>query len=106
MHGAPAAGMALSLRRVGEGTSARIVAEARTNADGRTDGPLLGGERIETGDYELVFDVEGYFRAKGAADAGRFLGAVTLTFRIDDAAGSYHVPLLVSPWSYSTYRGS
>jgi 5-hydroxyisourate hydrolase len=102
MHGKPAAGMALTLRKLG----GSIIVETRTNQDGRTDVPLLSGERIETGDYELEFDVESYFRALGVADAGRFLGKVPLRFRIDDAAGNYHVPLLASPWSYSTYRGS
>jgi 5-hydroxyisourate hydrolase len=106
MHGVPASGMAIRLSRVGPDGARAMKIEARANADGRTDAPLLQGDRIETGDYELAFGVEAYFRARGAADAGRFLGEVTLRFRIDDPAGSYHVPLLVSPWSYSTYRGS
>jgi 5-hydroxyisourate hydrolase len=106
MHGAPAAGMVLRLLHIGADGLRRLIIETRTNADGRTDGPLLQGQSIEAGDYELVFAVEKYFRSRGAADAGRFLGEVTLTFRIDDPAGQYHVPLLVSPWSYSTYRGS
>jgi 5-hydroxyisourate hydrolase len=101
MNGKPAAGMPVVLRSNGT-----VIVETKTNTDGRTDKPLLSGESIAAGDYELEFDVEAYFRAVGSADAGRFLTRVPLRFRIDDAAGNYHVPLLVSPWAYSTYRGS
>jgi 5-hydroxyisourate hydrolase len=106
MHGIPAAGMALVLSRINaDGTRNKVIA-MRTNSDGRTAEPLLSGETISTGDYDLVFDVDDYFAKAGAKDAGRFLTKVVIHFRIDDANGNYHVPLLVSPWSYSTYRGS
>jgi 5-hydroxyisourate hydrolase len=106
MHGRPAAGMALALHRLRKDGMRDVVTATMTNADGRTDAPLLAGEAIVPGEYELVFKVDDYFRASGIADAGRFLTSVPLRFRIDDPAGNYHVPLLVSPWSYSTYRGS
>jgi 5-hydroxyisourate hydrolase len=106
MHGKPAAGMALALWKQGEDGKWHLVVDTATNGDGRTDQPLLSGERIETGTYEIKFDVEAYFRRLGVADAGRFLIAVPIQFHIDDPSGNYHVPLLVSPWSYSTYRGS
>lgn len=79
----------------------------RTNADGRVDNPLLDTHDMAPGRYELVFDVAGYFRALGLdLPEPPFLDHVTLSFGIADAAAHYHVPLLVSPWSYSTYRGS
>jgi 5-hydroxyisourate hydrolase len=106
MHGRPAAGMALSLHRISADGTAKIVISTATNADGRTDAPLLSGEAIVTGDYELQFQVDAYFASLGVTDAGRFLTRVPLRFRIDDPKGNYHVPLLVSPWAYSTYRGS
>ncbi|MBI2733431.1 MAG: hydroxyisourate hydrolase [Aquabacterium sp.] len=78
-----------------------------TNADGRLDGPLLSGGDFKVGCYRLIFDVESYFMAKGVAlPKPAFLGKVPLDFGIADAQAHYHVPLLVSPWSYSTYRGS
>ena len=79
----------------------------RTNADGRTDAPLLAGTTIPTGVYELDFEAGAYFRAIGLAlPDPPFVDRVTLRFGIADAEGHYHVPLLVSPWTYSTYRGS
>jgi 5-hydroxyisourate hydrolase len=93
-HGRPAAGVAIELRDA----AGRTLGEFVTNADGRTDGPLL--ERPEAGEYELVFAVGDYF---GEAP---FLDRVPVRFRIADPAAHYHVPLLVSPWAYSTYRGS
>jgi 5-hydroxyisourate hydrolase len=109
VHGTPAQGMKLELY-VREGT-ADGCAEGRwlslrsvtTNQDGRLDGPLLSGDDFKTGCYRLVFDVEGYFLAQAQPS---FLGKVPLDFGIADASSHYHVPLLVSPWSYSTYRGS
>ncbi len=106
MHGRPAAGMELALHHIGPDGKPRIVIETQTNADGRTSSPLMSGDAIETGEYELRFSVADYFSALGAADAGKFLTTVPLRFHIDDPHGNYHVPLLVSPWSYSTYRGS
>jgi 5-hydroxyisourate hydrolase len=104
-HGRPAAGMAYALfRREGEG---RVpLAQGVTNTDGRTDAPLLVGDGVRAGRYELEFQVGAYFRALGLAlPEPAFLDAVTLTFGME-AGGQYHVPLLVSPYGYSTYRGS
>ncbi|MFP4375153.1 MAG: hydroxyisourate hydrolase [Spirochaetaceae bacterium] len=103
--GRPAADVSIEVWRK-SGTEWELVATARTNADGRTDSPLLSGEEVRAGEYRLVFDVGSYFRAQGHPDAGAFLTEVPLAFRIPDAGGGYHVPLLVSPWSYTTYRGS
>jgi hydroxyisourate hydrolase len=102
-NGLPAAGMAIELYRGGPESSDLLVSRV-ANADGRSDGPLL--EDAVPGTYTLRFHVAAYFRARGSADAGRFLDIVPVTFVVEDAAGKYHVPLLVSPWSYSTYRGS
>ena len=95
-RGRPAAGIPVELARL-DGERRAVVATTTTNADGRTDAPLL--EPLEAGTYELTFDVGGHF------DEG-FLGRVPVRFTIADADAHYHVPLLVSPWSYSTYRGS
>jgi 5-hydroxyisourate hydrolase len=103
--GRPAAGVSIELWRR-EGEEWELVTQTRTNADGRTDAPLLSGEEVESGDYRLVFDVASYFRSVGHPDAGAFLTEVPLSFRISDPNAGYHVPLLVSPWSYTTYRGS
>jgi hydroxyisourate hydrolase len=78
-----------------------------TNAEGRTDNPLLGPEEMRAGEYELVFYVGDYFGKQTGAESGRpFLNRVPVRFGIADEAASYHVPLLCSPWAYSTYRGS
>lgn len=77
-----------------------LVKTVFTNADGRTDAPLLGPEEIVAGTFELRFHVGAYFGGEG------FLDVVPVRFRIPDASQSYHVPLLCTPWSYSTYRGS
>ena len=104
-HGRPAAGMNLELF-VLEGEERRPVKALATNAEGRTDGPLLSPEEFAAGLYEIVFDVAGYFAGeKGLADPP-FLNRVPIRFGISDPGAHYHVPLLVSPWSYSTYRGS
>lgn len=105
-RGVPGAGIALTLYAV-DGASRRVLTQARTNANGRTDVPLLDGAAVAAGTYELVFETAAYFRAAGVALADPpFLDAITLRFAIADAAAHYHVPLLVSPWSFSTYRGS
>ena len=96
MNGRPAAGMKIELRDA-TGTLLRVV---RTNTDGRTDGPLLTGEDLRAGEYELRFFVGDYF---GAAE---FLDQVPVRFRVSDPDAGYHVPLLCTPWAYSTYRGS
>jgi 5-hydroxyisourate hydrolase len=104
--GQPAADLRIELwamRDDGE----KLIKTVRTNADGRTDQPLLDAASIEVGTYELLFFVGEYFAAQGAAlPDPRFLDIVPVRFGIADAAANYHVPLLVSPWAYSTYRGS
>lgn len=107
MHGSPAAGMAVELFEVQEG-QARSVRRFVLNADGRNpDGPLYDNASLKRGTYRLVFDVAAYFRARGVAlPDPPFLDRVSLDFGVADAQQHYHVPLLVSPWSYSTYRGS
>ena len=101
-RGAPAAGLRITLYRVAEGAREEIVA-METNDDGRTDSPILPREDFATGDYELVFEAGAYLRAGGAPDT--FLDVIPIRFRMSEAA-HYHVPLLLSPFSYSTYRGS
>jgi len=104
--GVPAAGVAISVHRLLEGTDPVLVAEAMTNADGRTDTPLLAGEQLSAGTYEIVFDVGAYFAAVGHdTTTPPFLDRVPVRFGTDGTR-HLHVPLLVSPWSYSTYRGS
>ncbi len=105
-RGGPAAGVALTLHRV-EGSARVEVARAVTNADGRTDAPLLSGEAIPTGVYELTFGAGAYLRASGRAlPEPAFLDEVVIRFGVADAGGHYHVPLLLSSHGYSTYRGS
>jgi len=103
-RGVPASGMRIDL--LGGENGATALLSVSTNADGRTDSPLLEGNALMAGTYQLVFHVADYFRRRGDPDAGRFLEHVPVAFVVDDPAGRYHVPLLVSPWSYSTYRGS
>ena len=106
MHGRPAANMTFSLWKL-EGDSKQELLRHATNQDGRNDGPLLEGDALQTGTYELVFEVASYFEALGVElPQPSFLSDVTLRFGIANAQENYHVPLLVSPWSYSTYRGS
>jgi 5-hydroxyisourate hydrolase len=107
-HGRPAAGMAVELLRCAtEDGAPESLRQMRTNPDGRTDQPLLGPGELRGGTYELRFDVGAYFAGSElAADDQPFLGLVPVRFAVADPAASYHVPLLVSPWSYSTYRGS
>jgi 5-hydroxyisourate hydrolase len=105
-RGAPAAGVRIDVHLVRDGARHRI-ASATTNADGRTDAPLLSGERLETGAYELTFHAGEYFRRIGVAlTSPPFLDEVVIRVGLADAAGSYHVPLLLAPYGYSTYRGS
>jgi 5-hydroxyisourate hydrolase len=106
VSGQPARGVALELFAI-EGDRRRLVVRTVTNADGRTDAPLMIGAAFRTGTYELVFAVGAYFTARGtpAADPP-FLDLVPVRFTIAEPDGHYHVPLLVTPWSYSTYRGS
>jgi len=95
-RGKPGAGIRIELY-AGDGAK---LTEVRTNADGRTDAPLLEGERLRVGSYQLVFHVGAYFGGEGCFDA------VPVRIRIADASQHYHVPLLCSPWGYTTYRGS
>jgi 5-hydroxyisourate hydrolase len=105
-NGRPARGVAVELFAL-EGDRRRSIVATTTNADGRTDAPLLAGDDVQTGCYELVFQVAAYFRSVGTALADPpFLDIVPIRFAIAEVDGHYHVPLLVSPWSYSTYRGS
>jgi 5-hydroxyisourate hydrolase len=105
-HGCPARGMRLELYRVAA-AQFTLVHSAVTNGDGRTDAPLLSGDTIAVGTYEVRFYVGDYFRGLGLAlPDPPFLDVVPVRFAIAEAQGHYHVPLLVSPWAYSTYRGS
>lgn len=104
-HGCPAAGVGLELWRITP--ERKLLKTATTNADGRTDDPLLIAAEMQVGQYELVFKTGAYFKDKGADLAEpAFLDDIPIRFAIFDAGQNYHVPLLVSPWSYSTYRGS
>jgi 5-hydroxyisourate hydrolase len=107
MRGAPAAGMAVELHTV-QGGAPTLVKRMVLNADGRNpDGPLFDNASLKAGTYRLVFEVGDYFRAQGVQlPEPPFLDRVTLDFGIAHPDQHYHVPLLVSPWSYSTYRGS
>ncbi len=106
-HGCPAAGMRVTLQRVGTDGSAAVVKQFVLNADGRADGPLLDASSMAVGRYRLLFEVAPYFRARGVElPEPPFIDVVPIDFGIASASGHYHVPLLVSPWSYSSYRGS
>jgi 5-hydroxyisourate hydrolase len=105
-NGCPAQGMMIELWSLAEGKP-KLLKSVQTNNDGRTVVPLLNADEMKAGEYELVFHVGDYFVGKSAASAGvRFLDVVPVRFGIADVGASYHVPLLCSPWSYSTYRGS
>lgn len=107
MHGCPAAGMHVSLQRVDAGQTLTLKT-VRLNADGRNEGgALLDGAAMATGRYRLVFAVAAYFRTRGVVlPEPPFIDDVAVDFGMADASAKYHVPLLVSPWAYSTYRGS
>lgn len=105
--GTPATDMALELVELAAQGEDRVLVRARTNADGRTDGALIDGRPVPIGRYELRFRVADYYRARGVALAEPpFLDIVPLRFAVAEPEQNYHVPLLVTPWSYSTYRGS
>ena len=103
-RGMPAAGIPILLYRV-SGNSHRKIAEAITNADGRTDAPILPEAKFKTGSYELIFHAGDYLRRHGATGETLFLDDVPIRFGMAEEA-HYHVPLLLSPYGYSTYRGS
>ncbi len=105
-QGVPAAGVAIALYRV-SGNSHKKIAEMVTNADGRTDAPILEAGKMTAGEYELIFHTGAYLDASGAApEEPRFLSSIPIRFGISDPEAHYHVPLLLSPFGYSTYRGS
>lgn len=103
-NGCPVAAMRIDLFRPGQHDA---IASTTTNADGRCDTPMLEGDTFKAGEYELIFHAGEYFNAKGQEDGEhRFLDRVVIRFGINDADQHYHVPLLLSPYGYSTYRGS
>ncbi|GAB3397438.1 hydroxyisourate hydrolase [Massilia agilis] len=105
-HGKPGAGVKVELYEVGA-AGRRLVKTDTTNQDGRCGAPLMEGEAMRAGQYELVFHAGDYFAGQGVQmPQPRFIDRVTIAFGIADAAQNYHVPLVVTPWSYSTYRGS
>ena len=103
--GRPAAGLALRLYRLHQGNR-RLLTSAVTNSDGRTDEPLLEGGEFRVGAYEIEFEAGDYHRKTGLGADKPFLDTVPVRFGISEAGASYHVPLLLSPFGYSTYRGS
>ncbi|SHJ84150.1 2-oxo-4-hydroxy-4-carboxy-5-ureidoimidazoline decarboxylase [Bradyrhizobium lablabi] len=105
--GRPAAGIAVELVELSELGSSRVVTRTITNADGRTDKPLIGGRPVPIGRYELTFSVGKYFTERQVPMSDPpFLDKIPLRFSVSDPEGHLHVPLLVTPWSYATYRGS
>jgi 5-hydroxyisourate hydrolase len=105
-HGKPAAGVLVELYLV-EATQRTLVRSAVTNKDGRCDAPLLEGNEMQAGQYELMFGAGDYFAGQGLAlPEPRFVDRVIVAFGIADPSQNFHVPLVVSPWAYSTYRGS
>jgi 2-oxo-4-hydroxy-4-carboxy-5-ureidoimidazoline decarboxylase len=105
--GKPAAGIAVELIELSELGASRVVTRAITNSDGRTDQPLIGGRPVPIGRYELSFSVGRYFAERGVATSDPpFLDQIPLRFAVSEPEGHLHVPLLVTPWSYTTYRGS
>jgi len=106
-HGRPAANLALELWECDAGRAVKLLKSTKTDDDGRTPGPLLSAGDFRTGTFELRFQVGAYFRQMAVPLANpAFLEEVPVRFTVSDATASYHVPLLVSPWAYSTYRGS
>jgi 5-hydroxyisourate hydrolase len=107
-HGCPAADLRIELWKLdADGASRTLLKVVRTNDDGRTDAPLLEDDALQVGTYELIFAVGAYFASSDAAlPSPSFLDLVPIRFGIADLSAHYHVPLLVSPWAYSTYRGS
>ena len=105
--GRPAEGVRLELYELADGSERKLVADVVTNADGRTDKPLVAPDQARAGRFELVFHAGDYFRRRRAELADPpFLDIIPIRFGLADPKAHYHVPLLVSPWSYSTYRGS
>jgi 2-oxo-4-hydroxy-4-carboxy-5-ureidoimidazoline decarboxylase len=105
--GGPAAGVAIELFELSAGGARTLIAAAKTNRDGRTDAPLIGGRPLPIARYRLRFHIADYFARLGVAqDDPPFLDVVPVEFAVAEPEGHYHVPLLITPWSYATYRGS
>jgi 5-hydroxyisourate hydrolase len=105
--GQPAQGVRIELYELANGSDRKLIADVVTNADGRTDRPLMSADEARAGLFELVFHAGDYFRRRRAELADPpFLDIIPIRFGVADPQAHYHVPLLVSPWSYSTYRGS
>lgn len=105
-HGCPGQGIELRLYKI-TGGKEKLLVKAKTNADGRCDAPLLSGVSMKAGKYRLDFEAGAYFRKRGVKlPKIAFLDTISINFGITDAEAHYHVPLLVSPFGYSTYRGS
>jgi 5-hydroxyisourate hydrolase len=105
--GRPADGVRLELYELSGGSDRKLIIDVVTNADGRTDKPLMSADQARAGQFELVFHAGDYFRRRRAELADPpFLDIIPIRFGVADPQAHYHVPLLVSPWSYSTYRGS
>ena len=105
--GRPAAGVAVELLELSAGGEPRLITSATTNRDGRTDQPLIGGRPLPIGSYELRFHIGDYFARLAAPQSDPpFLDVVPVRFAVAEPEGHYHVPLLATPWSFSTYRGS
>ena len=105
--GRPAQGVRVELYELGNGSERKLVADLATNEDGRTDKPLMSADQARAGQFELIFHAGDYFRRRRAELADPpFLDIIPIRFGLADPQAHYHVPLIVSPWSYSTYRGS
>ena len=105
--GRPVQGVRVELYELGSGSERKLLADMVTNADGRTDKPLLAADEARAGRFEIIFHAGDYFHRRAAELAEPpFLDLVPIRFGLADPKAHYHVPLLVSPWSYSTYRGS
>jgi 2-oxo-4-hydroxy-4-carboxy-5-ureidoimidazoline decarboxylase len=105
--GRPARGVDLTLCELGNDGARRLIIQTATNRDGRTDRPLIGGRPVPIGRYELRFEIGRYYASRETATADpAFLQSVPIEFSVAEPEGHYHVPLLVTPWSFSTYRGS
>jgi 5-hydroxyisourate hydrolase len=107
-HGSPAAGVEISLYSIESPSDNRtLITQVYTDRDGRTDKPLLADGELQIGEYELVFSIGSYFdKIEANLPKPAFLDRIPIRFQIADINAHYHIPLLVSPWSYSTYRGS
>ena len=106
-RGRPADGVRVELYELAGGSDRKLVADVVTNADGRTDKPLISADQARAGQFELVFHAGDYFRRQRAELADPpFLDIIPIRFGVSDPQAHYHVPLLASPWSFSTYRGS